>query len=186
MMAGLDLGSIGYSWFDLFFVFHSVLIVCADFLARPQGQPDSPKDKERKDMVRSMLDRVSCMKKQAPTYRILSRIAMQFATVTGVYNPVNEAGGLLGPASDPPPEPRTSSVHDSVMSSLVETSDFEEDWFASATTNLGLDFFDLNQVHGGVSMQPANTAYTGYVQPLPVAQQVHDWTERALHGSHDL
>lgn len=137
-------------------------------------------------MVRSMLDRVNCMKKQAPTYSILSRIAMQFATVTGVYNTVNEAGGLLGPALDTPLEPRTSPVHDSVMSSLVETSDFEEDWFASATTNLGLDFFDLNQVHGEVAMQPANTAYTSYVQSIPVAQQVDDWTESTLRGSHNI
>ncbi|KAH7406004.1 fungal-specific transcription factor domain-containing protein [Phaeosphaeria sp. MPI-PUGE-AT-0046c] len=185
MMAGLDLGSIGYSWFDLFFVFHSVLIVCADFLARPQGQSDSPKDKERKDMVRAMLDRVNSLKKQAPAYGILSRIAMQFATLTGVYNPVDDPGGSLGHTVDPSPEPRTASVHDSVMSSLVETSDFEEDWFASATTNLGLDFFDLNQVQeGGAPMQPANTAYTSYLQPI--TQQVDDWTERTLRGSHDL
>lgn len=138
-------------------------------------------------MVRSMLDRVNCMKKQAPTYSILSRIAMQFASVTGVYNPADESGGMLAPVVDPTPEPRTASVHDSVMSSLVETSDFEEDWFASATTNLGLDFFDLNPVHSGVPMQqPANTAYTGFAQPISVAQQVDDWTERTLRGSHTL
>lgn len=184
MMAGLDLGSIGYSWFDLFFVFHSVLIVCADFLARPREQRDSPKDKERREMVQAMLDHVSGMKKHAPTYSILSRIAMQFAVTTGVYAQPGNAERLPNQTMDLSPEPRAVSVHDSVMSSLVIASDFEEDWFASATTNLGLDFFDLNPVPGALPIQPTDAAYAGYVQPM--VNQVDDWTERTLRGAHNL
>jgi len=48
ILAGAHLGMIGYSWLDLFFVSYSILIVCADFLARPQQQVDSAgREKER-------------------------------------------------------------------------------------------------------------------------------------------
>jgi proline utilization trans-activator len=183
IMAGLVPGSIAYPWFDLFFVFHAVLIVCADFLARPRSQNDSPKDIERKKMVRAMLDHVRGMKKQAPTYSILSHIAMQFADITGVYEQSGNPEGLPRQASDPSPEPRAASVHDSVMSSLVENSDFQEDWFASATANLGLDFFDLNGISGVIPLH-TDTAYPGYIEPM--VNQVDDWTSRTLRGVHSL
>jgi proline utilization trans-activator len=131
-----------------------------------------------------MLDHVRGMKKQAPTYSILSHIAMQFADITGIYDQPGNAEGTLSQTSDPSPEPRAASVHDSVMSSLVENSDFQEDWFASATANLGLDFFDLNHIPGALPLQPSDTAYPGYIEPM--VNQVDDWTTRTLRGVHSL
>jgi separase len=185
IMAGLDLGLIGYSWLDLFFVFHSVLIICADFLARPREQQDSPKDVERKDIVGAILNHVRGLKRLGATYSTLSRIAMQFAIFTGVYH--ESPAGSEGAASqthDLSPEPGSASAHGSVASNPVEPADYEEDWFASATTNLGLDFFDLNQVTAEVVAQPADTAYPTYVQPM--VNPVDDWTDKTLRGLHNI
>lgn len=187
IMAGQDLGLIGYSYIDLFFVIHSVLIICADFLARPKEQQISPKDRERQDSARTVLDHVRGMKRLAPTYITLKRIAMQFAGMTGVYEepissetlPSQTSGGMS-------PEQQSASGHDSIMSNVAETSDFEEDWFASATTNLGLDFFDLNQITGVAPTpgQPGEAAFPGYGQPM--VNQVDDWTTRTLRGMHNI
>jgi proline utilization trans-activator len=190
IMAGSDLGMIGYSWLDLFFVFHSVLIVCADFLARPREQQDSSKDIERKEMVRAMLKHVRGMKKLAPTYHILGRIAMQFASMTGVCDDPAMPEEGPGQSHNPSFEPGDDSPSD-----IMGISDVQEDWFANATTNLGLDFFDLNQSVGGVPLpmhpvqpvqpvQPAGPAYPGYFGSS--AAEVDDWTARTLRGMHTV
>jgi proline utilization trans-activator len=185
IMAGLELGLFGYSWLDLFFVFHSVLIVCADFLARPETQQNSRKDTERKEMVRAMLDHVRGMKKLAPTYSILGRIAMQFAGLTGVYYERDSSEGLPNQTLEPSPNPRLVAGHDSGLTSLAGT-DFEDDWFASATTNLGLDFCDLSQAASAAEMpgHPGDLAYP--IQIQPIVSQVEDWTDRSLRGMHSL
>ncbi|KAF1913799.1 fungal-specific transcription factor domain-containing protein [Ampelomyces quisqualis] len=186
IMAGLDLGLIGYSWLDLFFVFHSVLIICADFLARPRAQQDSPKDVERKDIVCAILNHVRGMKRLGPTYSTLSRIAMQFAVFTSVYNEPPAAGSESAPSQtyETSPESGSASTHGSVTSNLVEPPDFEEDWFASATTNLGLDFFDLNRVTTEGATQSTDTTYPAYMQPM--VTQTDDWTDRTLRGVHNI
>jgi proline utilization trans-activator len=179
IMAGLDLGLIGYSWLDLFFVFHSVLIVCADFLARPTTQQDSHKDTKRKEMVCAMLDHVCGMKKLAPTYNILSRIAMQFAGLTGVYPEREGSEGMSNQAHEQ--SPNSMVGHESVMSSSARM-DFEEDWFASATTNLGLDFCDLSQTTSAPPIPGHHGDATYPVNIQPMISQVEDWTARSLRG----
>lgn len=176
MMGVSGLGLIGTS-IDLFFVFHSVLIVCADFLARPEHQKDSPVDLDRKTTVRSLLNHVRGMKELAPTYSILSRIAMQFASMTGVCDkPV-----VPGQPLDPSLEPQSAADEDN-----VGITDIEDDWFANATTNLGLDFFDLNQAAGGLPTPgPASDpVYSGFFNPA--ANEVDDWTARTLSGMHNI
>jgi proline utilization trans-activator len=174
IMAGSNLGMIGHSWLDLFFVFHSVMIVCADFLARSGEEQDSPKDVERKEMVQVMLDHIRGMRKLAPTYSILGRIAIQFASITGVYNDPD------GQAHNSPLEPEDDA------SPNIGISDVQEDWFASATTNLGLDFFDLYQPADAVSIptQLADPAYPAYFEPS--ASVDDDWTEGTLRGIHTI
>ncbi|KAH8702990.1 fungal-specific transcription factor domain-containing protein [Phaeosphaeriaceae sp. PMI808] len=167
IMAGADLGIMEYSWLDLFFVFHSVLIVCADFLARPRDHAHSRKDTERKATVGAMLAHVRSMKALAPTYFILGRIAMQFARMTGVYD---ESGHML----DPSLELHAASADDSVTSDIVQISDVQEDCFASATSTLGLDFFDLNQ----------NVGEGGYFNPG--TSEPDDWTTATLKGVHTI
>jgi proline utilization trans-activator len=187
IMAGHENGVIVYSYIDLFFVIHSVLIICADFLARPKEQQISAKDRERQGVVRAMLDYVRGLKKLAPTYIILKRVAMQFAGMTGVYEEPAGSESLPSQASGgTSPERMSASGRDSVMSNAAETSDFEEDWFASATNDLGLDFFDLNQVPGVAPTPPGqagDAACPGYDQPM--VNQVDDWTARTLRGMHN-
>lgn len=178
ILAGANLGMIGYSWLDLFFIFHSVLIVCADFLARPEHQVDSPKDTERKNMVRAMLDYVRSMRKLAPTYKILCQIAVQFAGITGVADDHLTSNRMsTGPHLGPSPvmgEIGTTEY-------LVEISDIQEDWFANATFELGLDFFHFSPVTHAVAVPTnANTAYPRYY-PDPTTSEVDDdWTSRTL------
>lgn len=182
IMAGAPLGMIGYSWLDLFFVFHSILIVCADFLARPKHQIDTQKDTERKNMVRAMLDHVRGIKRLAPTYRILSQIAIQFASITGVAeDPVTSHRMSTAPHLEPNPV----IGGDGTTEQLVEISDVREDWFEDATTNLGLDFFDLNQATRAIPVA-ANINPTTYPRyfPDPTSNEVDDWTARTLKGLH--
>ena len=156
-MAGAHLGMIGYSWLNLFFVFHSILIVCADFLARPRDQHDSPKDTERKAMVNLMLKHIKGLK-LASTYTILHQITLQFASMTGV----SEEQSHL---------PKTSVVQtnefsqeqqpvwraDGTSRPLAGMSELGEDWFSNAATTLGLNFFDF----GHISDMPS--AYDEYI-----------------------
>lgn len=181
IMEGEDLGMIGYSWLDLFFIFHSILIVCADFLARPRTQNDNPKDVERKGMVRLMLNRVRGMR-LAATYKILGKIAMQFAAITGVTEEASSHSGQAGgPRLD---EQYTALENEETSQTPVDISDIQEDWFANATSSLGLDFFDL-----GSDTLPLHTAVSTYPELYATQQttsEVDDWTARTLRGMHNL
>lgn len=184
IMAGAHLGMIGYSWLDLFFVFHSILIVCADFLARPRHQPDSSRDVERKEMVRAMLTHIRGLKKLAPTYKTLSEIAIQFANITGVADDSNMAHRL---STSHHLESQSASGCERATDQLDEISDVQEDWFANATMSLGLDFFDLNQATH-TTLLPGNpnaAAYPGYFIES-TASDVEDWTSRTLRGLHTM
>ena len=182
IMAGSHLGIIGYSWLDLFFVFHSVLIVCADFLARPKDQIDSVHDEERKQTVRAMLDHVRGLKKLSRTYSILGQIAMQFASITGVDD---------GPAASQRMESQPAGplfgstiIGTGPSEHLVELPPEPGDGFANATSNLGLDFFDLNQTTGTIPIpmpvQMDVDPSTFYMISSPT--ETDDWTGRTLRG----
>ena len=187
IMAGAHLEVMGHSWLDLFFVFHFVLIVCADFLARPEDQQDSPKDKERKETVRAMLNYVRGMRKLAPTYTILGQIAMQFASITGVAD-----NSIVSHTSGAPHDASTTSQllmgGDGPTEGLVEISNVQDDWFTSATTNLGWDFANLYQATGPVSM-PMHAdpilSPDGYFME-PNTNEANNWTARTLTGMHNI
>jgi hypothetical protein len=136
-----DQNIIGTSFVDLFYVFHAVLLVCADFLARPKDQPDSSRDIERKVTVRAVLNQIRKMNRPAPTYRILNQIALQFASITGVDAMSRTPSAALDESSELP----AVMAGDGATELLAEISDTREDWFAKATMDLGLDFFDLSQ-----------------------------------------
>jgi hypothetical protein len=160
-VAGAHLDMIGYSWLNLFFVFHSILIVCADFLARPRDQHDSHKDTERKAMVNLMLKQIQELK-LAPTYTILHQITLQFASLTGVSEEPNLPRGSAGPTNEDFAEPQSAWRGDGTSRALAEISESGEDWFSSATTTLGLDFFDFGQLS---DMPPAYDGYLAYAYP---------------------
>jgi hypothetical protein len=132
---------IGASYVDLFYVFHSVLLVCADFLARPKDQSNSSRDVERKVAVCAVLKQIRGMDKPAPTYRILNQIALQFASITGVEGMSRTPSAALDELSELP----AVTTGDEVTELLAKIPDTREEWFAKATMDLGLDFFDLNQ-----------------------------------------
>ena len=186
IMEGADLGMIGYSWLDLFFVFHSILIVCADFLARPRTQHDIAKDVERKGMVRVMLNYIRGMK-MAATYKILSKIAIQFAAITGVIEDQGPTPTYAGQAGGPTLDEQQAALgHDETAQTLVEISDVQEDWFANATSSLGMDFFDLQEGPDTLPLHAEASTYPELYGPQPTAGEVDDWTARTLRGMHSL
>jgi proline utilization trans-activator len=71
--------------------------------------------------------------------------------------------------------------HVGVQSNSART-EFKEDWFANATTNLGLDFCDLSQTPSAppVPGHHGDTIYPVSIQPI--VSQVENWTERSLMG----
>jgi proline utilization trans-activator len=187
IIAGADMGIIGFSWLDLFFVFHSVLIVCADFLARPKDHQDTTKDVERKEVVRAMLNHVRGMK-LALTYKTLGRIAMQFASITGVFveqiSPENITSGQGG--GDQIDEQEAALGRGETAEVLAEISDVREDWFANATSSLGLDFFELHENQGALPLQPGHPSYPEMYGAQTSNSEVDDWTAQTLRGMHTL
>lgn len=182
-MEGADLGMIGYSWLDLFFIFHTILIVCADFLARPKNQKDTVKDAERKAMVRVILKHLRGMK-LAATYKILSKIAIQFASITGVADEQETAHDLSVQNAATHIEHKMAPRRDEPSTTLHAMSDIQEDWFANTTSSLDLDFFDLNE---DPDMLPLHAdPYTELYGAQPTTSEVDDWTARTLRGMHSL
>lgn len=186
MVEGPELGNIGRSWLDLFFVFHSILIVCADFLARPRTQQETTKDVERKGMVRVMLNNIRGMK-LAPTYKTLSRIALQFAVITGVAEEQEPTPTYAGHAEGSRRDEQHAALgYDETQQNLMETSDTQEDWFANATSSLGLDFFDLQEGPDTLPLRAEASTYPELYGGQPTAGEVDDWTARTLRGMHTL
>jgi hypothetical protein len=186
IMEGAHLGMIGYSWLDLFFVFHSILIVCADFLARPRDQQDTAKDIERKEMVRVMLNHVRGMK-FAAAYNTLGKIAIQFASITGVaeehrFTRVTLSGQGAGPGL----EHGAVFGRDEMSNTLVEISDIQEDWFENAMSSLGLDFFGPHEGPDTLPLYADPPAHPGLYGTQPSTNEVDDWTARTLRGMHTL
>ncbi len=181
IMAGTHLGIIGYSWLDLFFVFHSVLIACADFLARPKDQIDSVHDEQRKETVRAMLTHVRGLKKLSRTYSILGQIAMQFASITGVDNGPNASQRMNNQPSDQ--SFGSMMMHrDGPAEHLVELPPEPGDGFANATSNLGLDFFDLNQTTSTIPMPMQMDVDPSNFYMVSSPTEPDDWTGRTLRG----
>ncbi|KAF2132087.1 hypothetical protein P153DRAFT_284970 [Dothidotthia symphoricarpi CBS 119687] len=179
IMDGAPLGIMGYSWLDLFFVFHAVLIVCADFLARPKDQQDSPKDFERKEAVREMLNHVRGLKQLAPTYRILGQIAMQFASITGVTREYPMPQRFLSHSNETSLESQSMTGEEGAAQTLADMTAAHDNWYAHTTTDLGLDFFEIQ----GTPAMSDPAAYPGYFMD-PTPNEVDDWTSRPLRGMH--
>jgi separase len=185
---GIDIGIfeiIGYSWLDFFFVFHSILIVCADFLARPKGQTDSPRDIERKATVCTVLGQVRGMQHKLPsTYRTLGQIALQFARITGVTQD-GDSPTIL----DAPPDAPLESVVNMAPDERNESTDMLDiggDWYTDATADLGLDFFDLGQATHPVSFPIMDPRTSSEQVGDSTGDVVDEWTDRALKGMHTL
>lgn len=185
---GIDLGIfeiMGYSWLDFFFVFHAVLIVCADFLARPKGQTDSPRDIERKATVCTVLEQVRGMQQKLPsTYKTLGQIALQFARITGVTQD-SDSPTIQDASADASLESVVDMAHEE-SNDQVGMLDIGGDWYTDATADLGLDFFDLGQATHPVTFPIMDPPTRSENAGDPTGDVVDDWTDRALKGMHTL
>lgn len=188
IIAGYPFGMIGYSWLDLFFVFHAILIVCADFLARPKQESDTPQDLERKEAVRTVLGTIREMRTLAPTYSILSQIAIQFASITGIADEPATPSESRSVQKTPSLVTESTLGSDGLTQSLNDISDGQEDWFVTATSKLGLDFFDLSQASGAVpaALNASSLPAQGLYSETPNPTEVDDWTNRTLKGMHQI
>ncbi|KAF2654581.1 hypothetical protein K491DRAFT_693763 [Lophiostoma macrostomum CBS 122681] len=182
-----EIGSInGESWFDVFYVFHAVLLICADFLARPANRVDTTEDVQRKDLVRAILRSTGAVK-LAPTYNILSQIAFQFASITGATDEPYPSRRTTAESSMVPPTPQPPSISgDGMPRGIIEISnpDHDHDWYENEAANIPWwDFFDIAN-HGGASAM--NTYYAAYpvgsVEPGSATCEIDDWTARAMRG----
>jgi proline utilization trans-activator len=144
MLADLKLLN-GVAWLDVFYIFHAVLLVCADFLARPKSQPDSAADIQRKASVRTILQSTRVIK-LAPTYNILSQFAFQFAYITGateVPDTSYQAPGernILSPA--PQMTPFTGPFTGHGLQKVLVENDHSND-YQNESANVLWDWFDL-------------------------------------------
>ncbi|TAQ91361.1 hypothetical protein B7494_g283 [Chlorociboria aeruginascens] len=75
----------GVGWLDAYYVYHSVFILALDFLARPDDEPDSPEDSARKSAVREIMNTIQNTQ-LCPTLAILTRVALQFAKIVGIFD----------------------------------------------------------------------------------------------------
>jgi proline utilization trans-activator len=206
-----DMGVLnGVSWFDTFYAFNAVLIICAgkwvllvrigvlssrhnnyiclkyssDFLARPKDQPDSPEDVERKASVRSILQSTRVIK-LAPTYNILSQIAVQFAKITGAIeeatNLVTDLGFVLSPTPQPAPPMLFAGG-----GSIVENSDASTEWFENQSANVPWDFFDMAPQNGPAMISTSSTNFGGFQVATGEQSDVDAWAARNLRGMHNI
>ena len=75
----------GVAWLDAYYLFHCIILLSLDFLARPVTQKDTPEDKARKRTVRNVFDAVRSMK-LCPTFTVLTQVALQFAKIVGIFD----------------------------------------------------------------------------------------------------
>lgn len=144
------------------------------------------KDVERKEMVRVMLNHIRGMK-MAATYKILSKIAVQFAAITGVTEDQGPTPMYTGQAGGSRLDEKHAALgQDETAQTLVEISDIQEDWFANATSSLGLDFFELQEGPDSLPLHAEASTYPELYGQQPTAGEVDDWTARTLRGMHSL
>lgn len=87
----------GVAWLDAYYLYHCILILSLDFLARPASQKDTAEDKARKAAVRQVLHAVR-NNKLCPTFTILTQVALQLARIVGIFD---EPGSGSKPANEP-------------------------------------------------------------------------------------
>ncbi|KAF2709524.1 hypothetical protein K504DRAFT_533879 [Pleomassaria siparia CBS 279.74] len=144
-------GLSGVSWIDIFYVFHSVLIVCVDFLARPKDQPESPQDVERKDCVRKILYS-SRVIKMASTYHILGQITIRFASITGALDETYTLCNLPTEATILSPTLESIPSVRGTFTSIVDVLKTNNWNYQNEDTKLPWDFFDLTTQSGDVNL----------------------------------
>ena len=152
----------GVSYLEAYYVFHATLLICGLHLARPYDRPETAEDKRRKTLVRNIL-RSTRITQLAPTYHILSQIAVQFASITGATEEEQEPDPAPripdNEANNSQIEANHAAFVDGLDQSLVDDAStwletdpgsFLVDWFGvygtdtpeSTSTNYAVDFIE--------------------------------------------
>ena len=173
----------GMSWLDPYYVYHGVLVLCLDFLARPRDIPDSAENSTRKSAVAAILEVVR-RTKLAPTFQILAQVATQFAGIVGALEdpafrddrPI-QAGNQARPEE---PRAMTEVAQDSNMQGDV--SGLISDWFNAEAIEFPWDFFDMGLYSDtGTSVYDLATPFAGTFGEDPA--EVGDMNDWATHTS---
>jgi proline utilization trans-activator len=130
----------GVAWLDAYYLYHCILIVSLDFLARPTSQKDTQEDIARKAAVQDVVEAVRNMK-LCSTFTILTQVALQFAKIVGVYDecrPERERAAEANSARHMPSQAAT-------VMEFRQQNDVEgllNQWFQNdSVSNLPWDFF---------------------------------------------
>lgn len=130
----------GVAWLDAYYLYHCILILSLDFLARPTSQKDTQEDIARRAAVQDVVDAVRNMK-LCPTFTILTQVALQFAKIVGVFDEsatVRERAVEANSIRYMPPQAAT-------VTEFRQQNDVEgllNQWFQNdSVNNLPWDFF---------------------------------------------
>ncbi|KAL1968409.1 hypothetical protein VTN77DRAFT_1938 [Rasamsonia byssochlamydoides] len=153
----------GVAWMDFYYVYHGMMVMSLDFLGRPRDSPpDSARDVAHKMRLSSMID-LSRRSKLAPTYKILSRVAIDLSLIAGVGN--EEASSqeerkqseiiesVKPPIQSVPPQQAFSAVssmpavHQNDISMPVP--ELISDLYQFGTNEMPWDFFNISVAGNG-------------------------------------
>lgn len=79
----------GVAWIDAYFIYHSMLILSLDFLARPWEEKDNEEDLARKQAVRDVMGALEHTR-LCPTFTILTQVSLQLAKIVGIFDARSE------------------------------------------------------------------------------------------------
>lgn len=75
----------GSGWIDFFYLYHAMLAMCLEFLGRPHQSAEDWTDQDHEISANvSMLLEMRQTHRLAPTFHILSKVAIQFAHIVGL------------------------------------------------------------------------------------------------------
>lgn len=197
----------GVSWIDVYYIYHSVFILCIDILVRPAESVPSRDELQQKAVIKSAME-ITRRTRLAPTLRILAQVASQFASIVGA---LDEPNGTRTP-NEVPPEPQGQMQAGQMsMAPPINQPNMQDmqpviagNWFEAQFTGLPWDAFDMD-AYGNVGfgavqhdllgdqvMIPgpiSGTLGSGPLGPGPFRadgeglssmRQVDDWAARAL------
>ena len=148
----------GVGWLDAYYVYHAILVLSLDFLARPRDAADTEEDVAKRAAVTAIIQDIQ-RTKLAPTYHILAQVGIQFARIVGAVTDMapEPDSAPLTPAAQAMQQPRFQSVQTDPHASaphaqmnglplMGEMSEIPWDFFA---TGLYMDSFAMGQQQAG-------------------------------------
>lgn len=194
----------GVSWLDVYYIYHSVFILCIDILVRPAESVPSRDELQQKALIKSSME-ITRRTRLAPTFRILAQVASQFASIIGA---LDEPNGTKTPNEGP--SEQQGQVQAGQTQMVLQDNSIQDlqqvlpgNWFEANFTGLPWDCFDMG-AYGNVGFGAvqddllgdtilhaplANTLGAGPLGPGPFRndgdglssmRQVDDWAARAL------